>query len=59
LLTPDVQASAAWLGGGEQSGAAKILKDTATFLKGQGKVSEVLPSYSAFVTPDALVSASN
>ena len=54
LLTPEVQASAAWLGGGDASGAAKILKDTAQFLKDQGKVSDVLPSYAAFVTPDAL-----
>ncbi|MBN8954319.1 MULTISPECIES: taurine ABC transporter substrate-binding protein [unclassified Rhizobium] len=59
LLTPDVQASAAWLGGGDQSGAARILKDTATFLKSQGKVSEVLPNYGAFVTADAFTSASN
>ncbi|CAN7699720.1 taurine ABC transporter substrate-binding protein [Rhizobium sp. LjRoot258] len=59
LLTPEVQASDAWLGGGETSGAAKILKDTAAFLKDQGKVTEVLPSYAAFVTPDALVNASN
>ncbi|MET0746888.1 MAG: taurine ABC transporter substrate-binding protein [Rhizobium sp.] len=59
LLTPEVQASDAWLGGGEKSGAAKILKDTATFLKEQGKVSEVLPSYAAFVTPDAVVAPSN
>lgn len=54
LLTPEVQASEAWLGGGENSGAAKILKDTSQFLKDQGKISEVLPSYAAFVTPDAL-----
>lgn len=59
LLTPDVQASSDWLGGGEKSGAAKILKDTAQFLKDQGKVSEVLPSYAAFVTADALSGASN
>ena len=59
LLTPEAQASEAWLGGGEKSGAAKILKDTAAFLKDQGKVTEVLPSYAAFVTPDALVNASN
>jgi taurine transport system substrate-binding protein len=59
LLTPEVQASDAWLGGGEKSGAAKILKDTANFLKDQGKVSEVLPSYAAFVTPDAVVAPSN
>lgn len=54
LLTPEVQASAAWLGGGENSGAAKILKDTAQFLKSQGKIGDVLPSYAAFVTPEAL-----
>ncbi|MBP2548966.1 taurine transport system substrate-binding protein [Neorhizobium galegae] len=54
LLTPEAQASAAWLGGGEKSGAAQILKETSQFLKEQGKISEVLPSYAAFVTPDAL-----
>ncbi|MCF1462040.1 taurine ABC transporter substrate-binding protein [Agrobacterium vitis] len=54
LLTPEVQASAAWLGGGENSDAAKILKDTAQFLKAQGKIGDVLPSYAAFVTPEAL-----
>ncbi|MVA74068.1 taurine ABC transporter substrate-binding protein [Agrobacterium vitis] len=54
LLTPEAQASAAWLGGGENSGAAKILKDTAQFLKTQGKIGDVLPSYAAFVTPEAL-----
>ena len=54
LLTPEVQASEAWLGGGEKSGAAQILKETSQFLKEQGKISEVLPSYAAFVTPDAL-----
>jgi taurine transport system substrate-binding protein len=59
LLTPEVQASEAWLGGGEKSGAAKILKDTAAFLKEQGKVTEVLPSYAAYVTADALTNASN
>ncbi|TDW32317.1 taurine transport system substrate-binding protein [Rhizobium azibense] len=59
LLTPEVQASVAWLGGGEKSGAAKILKDTAAFLKEQGKVSEVLPNYGNFVTADALNNATN
>ncbi len=54
LLTPEVQASAKWLGGGEASGAAGILKATAEFLKDQGKISDVLSSYAAFVTPDAL-----
>lgn len=55
LLPVDVQLSDAWLGGGEKSGLAKILKDTAGFLKEQKKISEVLPSYARFVTPDALI----
>jgi len=59
LLTAQQQASKDWLGGGEQSGAAKILKDTAAFLKEQKKISEVLPSYAAFVTPDAVVTLQN
>jgi taurine transport system substrate-binding protein len=54
LLTIDAQLSDAWLGGGESSGLAKILKDTAAFLKDQKKISDVLPSYAAFVTPDAV-----
>ncbi len=54
LLTPEQQASAAWLGGGDKSGAASILKATAEFLKEQKKISEVLPSYAAFVTPVAV-----
>ena len=40
------QLSPAWLGGG----AAKALADTAAFLKEQGRLQEVKPSYSAFVT---------
>jgi taurine transport system substrate-binding protein len=54
LLSAKVQASDAWLGGGEKSGIAKILKETAGFLKEQKKISDVLPSYAAFVTPSAL-----
>ncbi len=42
------QISAAWLGGG----AAKALKDTADFLKEQGRVQEVAADYSKFVTTD-------
>ena len=55
LLPLNVQASDAWLGGGEKSGLAKILKDTAIFLKEQKKISDVLPSYAAFVTPDVVI----
>ncbi|MGO8204809.1 taurine ABC transporter substrate-binding protein, partial [Rhizobium ruizarguesonis] len=35
------------------------LKDTASFLKEQGKVSDVLANYGAFVTADALTGVSN
>ena len=54
LLSVQQQASADWLGGGEASGVAKILKATAEFLKDQKKITAVLPSYAAFVTPDYL-----
>lgn len=40
------QMSPAWLGGG----AAKAMAGTAAFLKEQGRVQEVKPDYSAFVT---------
>jgi taurine transport system substrate-binding protein len=45
---PDMkeQASATWLGGG----AAKAMTNTAVFLKEQGRVQEVKPDYSAYVT---------
>ena len=55
LLPLDVQASDAWLGGGENSGLANILKQTAVFLKDQKKISDVLPSYAAFVSPDVVI----
>lgn len=55
LLPLDVQASNAWLGGGDASGVATILKNTALFLKEQHKISDVLPSYGAFATPDVLL----
>ncbi len=44
--TMEEQISATWLGGG----AAKAMGDTANFLKEQGRVQEVKPSYAAFVT---------
>ena len=40
------QASAAWLGGG----AAAALKNTADFLKAQGKVQDLAPDYAKYVT---------
>ena len=54
LVPLSVQASEAWLGGGEKSGVARILKETSAFLKEQKKISEVLPSYAAYVTPSAI-----
>ncbi|QCP48076.1 taurine ABC transporter substrate-binding protein [Trinickia violacea] len=45
------QASPVWLGGGAQSGAAKSLAATATFLKAQGTIQNVLPDYSTGVDP--------
>ncbi|BAI74928.1 sulfonate/nitrate/taurine transport system substrate-binding protein (plasmid) [Azospirillum sp. B510] len=52
LVPAEVQASTAWLAGGEGGGAAKILKETAEFLKEQKKITTVLPSYGGFVTAD-------
>jgi taurine transport system substrate-binding protein len=54
LVPVSAQVSDQWLGGGEKSGIAKILKDTAIFLKDQKKISDVLPSYAAFVTAEAV-----
>ena len=46
--TAQEQVSAVWLGGG----AAKALKDTADFLKEQGRVQAVQPDYNKFVTTE-------
>jgi taurine transport system substrate-binding protein len=45
------QASPQWLGGGESSKLAAVLKDTAVFLKEQRKINAVLDSYAAFFDP--------
>ncbi|SAL28402.1 taurine ABC transporter substrate-binding protein [Caballeronia humi] len=45
------QASPTWLGGGQQSGAAKSLTATAQFLKQQGTIQNVLADYSTGVDP--------
>lgn len=52
LLPAKEQATAAWLGGGDAGGIARILKETAEFLKEQKKVSTVLPGYGAFVSAE-------
>jgi taurine transport system substrate-binding protein len=57
LLPLDQQASVAWLGGGDKSGVAHILKATAEFLKDQKKITQVAQSYAAYVTPDYLGAA--
>jgi taurine transport system substrate-binding protein len=44
------QASAAWLGGGANGGAAKALAQQSAFLKEQGRVQSVLPDYGKAVT---------
>jgi taurine transport system substrate-binding protein len=45
------QASPQWLGGGGGSTLAKVLKQTAEFLKGQQKINRVLDSYATFIDP--------
>jgi taurine transport system substrate-binding protein len=57
LPTLEDQGTDKWLAGGDNSGAAKVLKATAQFLKDQGKITDVLPSYAAFVTSDYLPKA--
>jgi taurine transport system substrate-binding protein len=53
------QASPKWLGGGTDSGAAKALKATADFLKGEGKIEAVAPDYSKYVTSKYAEAAMN
>ena len=56
FLTLEQQASTDWLGGGEDTGAAKALRATSAFLKKQKQIDALLPDYSAVVT-DAHVKA--
>jgi taurine transport system substrate-binding protein len=46
------QASATWLGGGKDGGAARALKFTSDFLKEQGRIQSVLPDYGVAVNPE-------
>ena len=46
--TAEEQLGPKWLGGG----AAKAMKDTAAFLKEQGRITDLKPDYSAFVTTE-------
>ena len=51
VIPLDQQLSKAWLGGGADSGVAKVLKDTAAFLKEQHKITAIKDSYAGFVDP--------
>jgi len=53
----DEQATDKWLGGGDNSGVAKILKDTADFLKDQKKITAVKDSYAGFADPQYVEAA--
>jgi taurine transport system substrate-binding protein len=48
--TMEQQASDEWLGGGEDTGAAKALRATSAFLKEQKQIEDLLPDYSEVVT---------
>ena len=45
------QASCAWLGCANDGGATRALIYTSEFLKEQKKIPDVLPDYTAYVTP--------
>ncbi|MGX5805905.1 taurine ABC transporter substrate-binding protein [Bradyrhizobium sp. Arg314] len=45
------QISSKWLGGGNEGGVARILKDTAAFLKEQRKITAIKDSYAEFADP--------
>lgn len=53
FVTLEEQSSPTWLGGG----VAKALADTAEFLKEQGRITEVAPDYSVFVTDEYVKAA--
>ncbi len=59
LLPASAQGTEAWLGGGEKSGVAKILKDTSAFLKEQRKITAIRDSYAGFVTAAFVAPLSN
>lgn len=53
------QSTQAWLGGGDGSGVARILKQTAVFLKEQRKITAVRDGYGDFVTASFVQPLSN
>jgi taurine transport system substrate-binding protein len=52
------QATAKWLGGGKDGGVAKALANTATFLKAQGRITEIPADFGKFVDPEFAAAAS-
>jgi taurine transport system substrate-binding protein len=48
----DVQVTKAWLAGGDESGIAKVLRDTSAFLRDQRKITAVQPGYGRFVAAE-------
>ena len=57
--TIEQQSSTAWLGGGDNGGAARALRFTSEFLKSEKKVSTVHRDYSRFVTNEYARAAGN
>ena len=57
--TLEQQASNAWLGGGDNGGAARALRFTSEFLKSEKKVPTVHRDYSRFVTDEYVRAAQN
>lgn len=57
--TLEEQASNAWLGGGDNGGAARALRFTSEFLKSEKKVPTVHRDYSRFVTDEYVRAAQN
>jgi taurine transport system substrate-binding protein len=51
------QASDKWLGGGANGGAAKAMANTATFLKEQGRITDIPKDFGLFVNPEYAAAA--
>jgi taurine transport system substrate-binding protein len=51
------QASVTWLGGGKDGGVAKAMANTATFLKEQGRITDIPADFSKFVNPEYAAAA--
>jgi taurine transport system substrate-binding protein len=51
------QASDKWLGGGANSGVAKAMANTATFLKEQGRITDIPKDFGKFVNPEFAAAA--